>query len=59
VAATVVTAVVFSSMEMAAVSPPSLEVISGASFTLSTVTVMVCTSVRVPVPSSVTVISII
>jgi len=54
-AVTVVTAVWFSLTVTSAVAPPPLLVITGASFTSATVTVMVWVSVRLPVPSSVTV----
>jgi len=47
-AVTVVTDVWFSSTLTSAVAPPPSEVITGASFTSSTVTVMVCTSVVMP-----------
>ena len=46
---TVVTAVVFSAMLIAAVAPPPLEVMTGLlSLTAVTVTAMACVSVSVP-----------
>ena len=48
VAVAVVTTVVFSGMEIAAVAPPPFEVKTGASLALSTVTAKFCTSVKTP-----------
>ena len=48
VAVTVVTAVVFSATEAAAVAPPPFDVMTGASLTLVTVTAIACVSIRLP-----------
>ena len=48
VAVTVVTAVVFSAIDTAAAAPPPLEVMTGASLTLVTVTAIACVSMRLP-----------
>ena len=48
VAVTVVTAVVFSATEAAAVAPPPSDVMTGGSLTLVTVTAIACVSTRLP-----------
>ena len=52
----VVTATVFSSMDRLVVDPPPFDVITGCSFTSRTETEIVCVSVKLPDPLSVTVI---